>query len=184
MTSVSIIIFIILIIVASVIKDKIDDAKMSKELNNKVTMPIKFNPESEVLSVLRELNCTPESFSYDDYVDIRFNYQGENLIIRLQEDFRIAKIIDPCWYQFNKSDIDKYAETQKAINELNKRYIGTSLFYSTDDKTNDVYVYSIDRFLISNDSEETKHGIKIAISSFFSVHHDFHKELISKGIDV
>lgn len=142
--------------------------------------PIKqeFDAESEVLYVLREMNCIPESFGDDNYVDICFTYQGENFTIRLDEKYRVARILDPRWYTINQADIDNYAVLKDVVNKLNMKLCGTTLFYNTNDENNTVSVSSIDRFLVLNDRKETQRCLEAVLNNFFSAHREFHKEMI------
>ena len=67
---------------------------------------------------------------------------------------------------------------------MNKDLIGTTLFYNLNERDQKIHVSSIDRIIVANDSNETKHSIESAIGGFFRAHRCFERELQKQNTNV
>lgn len=183
---VGIIIFLVIIMGISILRDRIKEhleiKAYSRKQQERVQVQPKFDVEGEILATLREMNCIPESKPCGNGADIQFTCQGENLLIRTDGDYRIAKIVDPYWYEVEQSDIDRFAEVRKAINQVNKDLIGTTLFYNFNERDHKFHVSSIDRIIAASDPNETRHSIEAAVGGFFRAHRYFERELLNQNV--
>lgn len=157
-------------------------AEAAKVLSPTPTSQPKFDVEGEILATLREMNCTPECTPYGKGTEILFVYQGETLFINTEGGHRIVNITDPYWYNVDQDDIDKFSALRKAINQVNKDLIGTTLYYRRKEDVKKFLVSSIDRIIVANDPEETKHSIETAISGFFHAQRCLDREMLKQGM--
>lgn len=164
------------------IKWKSDDD--TYKANNSTMQPVQqqFDVVGELMSTLREINCVPDYKVFDGYVDVIFVYQGENILIRIENNCRVAKIVDSYWYGFDQSDIEKLSEVRKVINEVNKELVGTTVFYILLDQDKQVAVSSIDRIIITDNPAETRLSLEVALNGIFQAHRCFERGLIERKI--
>lgn len=126
-----------------------------------------------VFDALQELACNPELYSYDRNENIWFSYENEYLMVRIDNNHPIAKIVYHNWYQFPLADFSQFEKVSEIVNDINNRQNGTTLYWQIDEQNQRVLISAIDRFFVTENREETILSIKQIVPDLISVKQQF-----------
>lgn len=161
-----------------------EDKKSVEPENNQVSS--QTTPTPDVVGIielaLSQMNCNPMKNREGKYTDLRFNYQSQNFLIRIDENYRGVRVFYPVWFRVELSDVDMAAETKAAVNKVNKQVDGPALFYDVDKEKKVLLVSSVDRFVVFGNWEQTRTKIEVVLNSLFDARNKFYVELASRGI--
>lgn len=186
-------IIIVGIVIASVVlafvckydKDKEEEEARARRTARKEAesaTPPKQDVESDILYALRELNCCPEYVSKEDNgtTHYKFQYQGGFYVLLISDKCHTVDVVDLCWYNIHKEDVDRYSDCRRIINEMNISYIGYTIYYEEVEE-NQISLCTTNSIFVSRNHEQLVKDLTQFMRVYFTIHHEFFYRMMRAG---
>lgn len=122
-----------------------------------------------IVNVLKELNCFYENAGNGW---INFIYQGASFNVNVDDESYLLSIAFLNWYNVPIDDLRRMSCMQKAVNSVNSRLYGSTVFYCIDNKTRTVEVHDRMSCILPNSSEEDCLWVQSILHSLFLTSHE------------
>lgn len=140
------------------------------------------NVSTKIRNIITDMGKITDSSSIDNRESVYFRYEGADMAIRLLGNRPFAEVTYKELYVIPSEYTDIRKDAIEIVEEINRRYYLTSLYYYGEHEGQDLIISIRDWLYIGSDRDKTVSVLFGMFSFFFDVKRMFEKEMLRRSI--